>query len=444
MIKNYSKFSRGYSLLDIINEDTLVCSPDFLDRLKQLKKKNKIAKALYQLFDDEGWYDDLDQNYIDVDKEDTVTFLSDKRADKLVDEDDDVNLYLAKGRSPLKVGRFVNALFNNKDIKSDLEDYMDNKEVKPKDIEEFVNLYKSTSTDVKKEFKLVKGDDIKDWYDIKKYASDHGTLGNSCMADKSGAHFNIYAKNSNCSLLIMVDDNNKLIGRSLLWKLKESPCEAKYFMDRIYTRSDADVLRFQAYAEENGFLYRNRQSCDCTESFLFKYKGKPVFGVISVKLEDWKCRKYPFIDTLSFLDYKNGELSNCAKPNTETYVLTSTGGDKEECYGCNGKGYVDCGGCDGSGTEDCGVCMGTTLKYCPDCKGIRGSVCKTCGSKGRVPCDKCDNGSIGVCIRCEGSGRYLCEDCTGSYNYALDEVISGNYPEYKSCVSSLKIMVYKK
>jgi len=444
MIKNYSKFSKSYSLLDIINEKDLVCSPDFLDRLKQIKKKNKIAKALYQLFDDENWYDDVAQNYIDIDKEDTVTFLSDKKADKLEAEGLDDDLYITKGRSPVKIGRFVNALFNNDDIKSDLEDYMDNKEVKPKDIEEFVNLYKSTSTDVKKEFKIVKGDDIKDWYDIKKYASDDkGTLGNSCMADKSGAHFNIYAKNSSCSLLIMVDSNNKLIGRALLWKLKESPCEAKYFLDRIYTRSDADVLRFKSYADEKGFLYKKSQSCGSTESLLFKYKENPVFGVISVKLEDWKCRKYPFIDTLPFLDYKNGILSNVAKPNTENIVLQSTDGDEEKCYECNNKGYVDCDDCEGNGESECGYCRGTSFKLCPDCKGIRGTKCDTCKSKGRITCDKCDD--VSSCESCNGSGRKLCPDCTGVYNVVLDMINNGSsYKEYRGCVSGLKPMVYKK
>ena len=96
---------------------------------------------------------------------------------------------------------------------------------------------------------------------MKNYYSSHGALGGSCMADEEKDTFKIYYKNDKkVQLLIYVDNNDKIHGRALLWKLNTSPCDAKYFMDRVYTNADSDVIKFKNFAEEKGFLYKQKNN----------------------------------------------------------------------------------------------------------------------------------------------------------------------------------------
>ena len=89
----------------------------------------------------------------------------------------------------------------------------------------------------------------------------------------------LYTKNKDVvSLLVYVDEDDKVLGRALVWKLDKSTCEAQYFMDRVYTNNDSDVNRFLNYARENGWMYRQNMSLGYENCVLLEYNGKDCSG----------------------------------------------------------------------------------------------------------------------------------------------------------------------
>ena len=169
------------------------------------------------------------------------------------------------------------------------------------------------------------------------------------MSDESKKTFEIYTENeSKVQLLIYVDKDDMIHGRAIVWKLKDSPCGAKYFMDRVYINRDSDELRFKKFAEENEFLYKKKMNSYLSDNIEFVYKGKDVFGEVTVKL-DGDFRYYPFVDTLCFLDEKKKQISNL--PSEGNYILHSVSGDCDPCGECDGDIYTNdendilCGEC---------------------------------------------------------------------------------------------------
>jgi len=445
MINKFGDFILESQIIELINESNIRVSGNFLDKVKMMSKKNKLAKILFSIFSYEPWVEgDLAQNFIDVAGEDTVSFLSDAKVMKI--DWNQETPYIAKGRGTIKVGRFINALLNNPKFKETMsylidDDVLSSLEVKSKDIEEFVNLYKATNVDSTKKFKLVKGDDIAKWYYEDKYASDKGTLGSSCMKDVGSNYFNIYVKNDKvCRLLIYINNENKLLGRALVWKLNEAPCDAEYFMDRVYCNNDSDILKFTAYAEEQGWLYKYRMNSGDAESLLFKYNGGFVFGKIEIKLKESEFDEYPYCDTLTFLNIKDKTLSNVGSKNCQ--ILSSTSGGSDTCDNCGGKGYEECNWCDGDGEQSCEDCGGDGEYTCPDCDGSgetgRGKnkkECEKCKGEGVVKCEECDGKGETECSRCHGKIVEECESCVGLEDYVRKQIREeGEFKEFKSII----------
>jgi len=168
--------------------------------------------------------------------------------------------------------------------------------------------------------------------------------------DSCQEYLDIYSKNKKiCNLLIYLNSSGELLGRALVWKIKKAPCDAKYFMDRIYTISDSDILKFQSYADEQGWMYKLKQSSDNINSYFFKYKGSAIVGEVVVELEKSNFDSYPFLDTLVCLNKKDKYLTNIPFKNCIFLY---------DVYG----GYDHCSTCSGSGKFD--------KKKCPDCVNL--------------------------------------------------------------------------
>jgi hypothetical protein len=157
---------------------------------------------------------------------------------------------------------------------------------------------------------------------------------NYVMKDESGKIFKIYSENKEkVKLLIYVDADDKVHGRALVWKVKKSPCESKYFMDRIYTNRDSDVNRFKDFANNEGWFYKKKMNSHVDDNVLFVYKGEDVAGEVKLKLEG-NFRSYPFIDTMCFLSKDKDSLSNLS--DKKCYHLHDVYGDREKCEDCDG------------------------------------------------------------------------------------------------------------
>ena len=300
------------------------------------------------------------------------------------------------------------------------------KEFLDKDIEQFVNLYKSTVDKLNDKFsyfEIVSGSDIAYWYNHRNYFVRSGTLGNSCMSNVPGRYLEIYTANPNqCSLVIFKsqDDTEKIVGRALLWTLPDG----KKFVDRIYVINDSDVQLFRDYAKENGWYskYYNNSGADTKA---YSPEGGTVDLNLRITLDKKDYDNFPYLDTLKYFTPGSGILD----PYDGEYLLEDTGGGhmgsceychgegRIECGDCYGSGENECSECEGSGEIKCSTCSGSGKQECGDCDGsgeVDGEECEMCSGDGEVNCSDCDGDGENECDECSGRGEVECGNCDGN------------------------------
>ena len=424
-VSKYGNFILENKVSQLLLEGNLAASDKFLSKLGSLK--NDIANKLYKAFSDKQFIDkDLNQNWIDItDKDDTVSFIGDRSLNRMKSSKNDVDAFSTNGRNEIKVGRLARAILGELGEK-----------VNDKEIELFVNTYKSSKVDSSKKFILVSGPDIKKYYSDKNYAKISGTLGSSCMKyDSCQRYFGIYNKNpESCQLLVYLDEVGKVLARVLVWKLYKTElynksgekieCPSEYFMDRVYVINDSDIIKFTNYAKEKGWLYKKVMSYDTRENLMFKFNDEIVYGKLFVKLQRCHFGKYPFVDTMSFCNGDN-LVSNVGfvtdkDDDDEQFTMNSTDGDKDECDDCNNTGYdddgTDCRTCDGDGEMNCPDCRGSGRELCRKCEGDGEMKCRKCDGDGSTRCSICNGDSEVNCGECDGKGYENCEVCNGVGN----------------------------
>jgi hypothetical protein len=244
----------------------------------------------------------------------------------LIPNDDRYDQVWSLTRNPMRIGRLLRSL-----LAIAGETFTD------KEIEDFVNLYKSSwdiMNDAFSKFDVVSGDKIAYWYSESKYENGgQSSLGNSCMSCVNSSYFDIYVENPEvCKLVILYGNrggsmvNGKwsgsyIRGRALLWTTQEGDI----FMDRIYYNHDVDVSLFKQYANRNGWWYKSSQDSDESFTAISGTKSKNV--VYSVKLTYCEFDDYPYVDTLSYLNTNRKELSNDSSG--ADYTLRDTSGHRD-------------------------------------------------------------------------------------------------------------------
>lgn len=245
-------------------------------------------------------------NYISPAGKDMVTFLPMKKVKSLSMFDEP---YQHKLRMQMKVGKLVSKLIDENLIKAH--------SVKDVHIESFVNLYKSWFDTSNYTFKVVEGEEIREWYSARTYDMPSlGTLWNSCMRyDERSKFLDLYCKN--LKMLVMINqtpDGPKLRARALLWDnvevIKPTDRYPAYIkvMDRIYTIFDSDVISMKKWAEENGYTPKFDQNSKSHQ--IFDIKGEPQLISCKVNLTFSKFKYYPYLDTFPFFNPDCGYLSN--------------------------------------------------------------------------------------------------------------------------------------
>jgi len=360
MILRYNKFIEEDLLFEsLINETYVYYVKDFKDALYRLSKSSQIAKDLIDLeykdvkndmtfislSDREGYISGSTLRNLknNIEKSFTVWAkdhnLGDERTKQVLDilfdkiekgetSQSDVNHLFNehdlknKSRNDVKLGRLVNALLPGK--------------YTSKDIEEFTNKFKATLSNQGERFEEVSGEDINFWYNADNYKEMNGTLGNSCMAKKSGL-FGIYTENPDvCKMLILVEDD-KLIGRALVWKLSsikiygKDPAQDSWFMDRQYTIKDSDVEKFRNYAKEKGWIYKSSNNHHSFSNVTIE--GEEKNATLSVQVKATNYRRYPYMDTFRRFDPDEGILYNDDDEDESyqgQYILSDTGGGYTE------------------------------------------------------------------------------------------------------------------
>lgn len=358
MINKYNDFI----LERLLNESVIFYAPPFKKVLKKLSNE-PISKIL---LDTERTDIKPDITFVNLDKEGYVSFTTMKNTKKILadrfsdvfDEEglentlnndpligDDIwNLHdgantirhesplrgqgmlgdadpYEKARNPIKLGRFINNIFPGK--------------FTAREVEEFVNKFKSTLEQSGERFIEVSGDEIAEWYDYNNYKIMNGSLGSSCMARAEKRTFEIYTDNPEvCRMLVLLEDD-KLIGRALIWKViddvdsvsKEDHLNIEYFLDRQYTIKDSDVEKFRTYAIEKGWAYKTHNNHHNLDSVTFEDKNYRL--EMKVQLNRKEYSRFPYVDTFRRYDPRTGILTNDSNNEEDVigcYILDSTSG----------------------------------------------------------------------------------------------------------------------
>ena len=354
MISKYNSFSLDLLLEKAINESFLYYSPNVRKALSRIKG-NDIAT---ELLGSEGTDVKPDMTFIDLGKEGYFSFITMRNAkpllltsyptmdwaekvdiEKMPDPEnysnelhelDDIESargsgVFKKSRNEVGLGRFVNKLFPGK--------------YNSKQVEEFVNSFKASLEKAGEHFDLVEGEDIDFWYKSENYKENSGTLGSSCMAQKRNL-FGIYTQNQDVCKLLILKEDDKIIGRALVWKLNsikkgsEVIEGSEYFMDRQYTIKESDVQKFRNYAKEQGWFYKSYNNHHSLGTVTISGEEKNVKMTIKVTTKDYN--RYPYMDTFKRYDVNNGVLHNDDEQGEQyegQYILEDTGGGYMEIEG---------------------------------------------------------------------------------------------------------------
>jgi len=280
--------------------------------LQSIESQSVVAKLLLKYRHSKENLVEDPVNFISVSSQDPtrISYLTTERISKINPDD----YWTSSRRFHMKPGGFVSKVF--KDINS-------------RDIEIFSNLYKLEVSKPKFKFEVVSGEDIRDYYLYDKHQNNGGSLGISCMRHGSCQRFfNLYVNNpETISLLLMLDDDGFVMGRSLLWNTDNFK-----IMDRIYTVNDEQLpFYFKRWAKQNGYLFRFQQNWFNSTQFQELDRDK-VDIKIDVKLNDFDFEYYPYMDTFKFFNTSTGVFSNY-RPETDDFknngvTLCSADGSK--------------------------------------------------------------------------------------------------------------------
>jgi hypothetical protein len=228
--------------------------------------------------------------------------------EKLRKEEKDLKkVVFTKNRQEIRTGRAIRLLLTANGVS-----------VTDSEIEKFVNGFRailSIMNDVFSRFDIVEGDDLGYWYNRKNYLHPgRGTMGSSCQAVGRLDWLEIYIKNpETVKLLILRSEENwdKIIGRSLLWKLDNG----ETLMDFIYTSNDSDEKVFKEYAKSKG--WHTREECDKT---------------FTAYIKPGRLDAYPSVDTMNRWNPETGQISNKSFPGSEGIIWTNDDDDDDDDF----------------------------------------------------------------------------------------------------------------
>jgi hypothetical protein len=349
-IKGFSSFNESV-VLQMINETALYFLPEMTKALTMLSKDgNDIA---YRLLLKVGVDTLKDITLVDL-EDDMLSFMSKRAMDshdpdfmKSLDKGSEISRNLGnhiKGfsnRNKMKIGKFVTSVLGP---------------IPPKELEEFVNKLKSKKNN-EYEIKVVEGDEIKKYYKTESLVAggshnpnlSYSEIMRSCMRDKEKVKpnvFDIYTKNpESCKMLIMLDENKNLVSRAILWKVNNSQIlhntneyfggpstdgisklslpESFWFMDRVYSVENwMDNLMYD-WAVKKGYACKRGNWGN--RNILFNGVSGHCEMEVDVKKIGYKG--FPYMDTFTYYDVKNGKLRNFGGDDFKGFGLQSTTGN---------------------------------------------------------------------------------------------------------------------
>lgn len=281
-------------------------SEDLKNVLQEIESESLVAHLLLKkrhLKDD--LVDDY-VNYISISSQDKgrISYITQDRIEKISEEDE---YWKSSKRYSAKPGSFVTKVFKN---------------ISPKEIEKFSNLFRAESDKPDFRFEVVSGDKIRELYHYTSVRCDSGSLGISCMKhDHCQKYLDVYTKNPDVvSMLAMFNSDGYVIGRALLWSF-----ESYKLMDRIYTINDEKLSPyFKKWCGKNGYLHKSEQNWFNTLSFE-QFGQKKVELKLKLTLPNRHFDYYPYMDTFKIID-NDGNLYNYHPEGVSFRTLCATDG----------------------------------------------------------------------------------------------------------------------
>jgi len=276
--------------------ETLLAS----DRLIEVADNvNPMFAGILRRLNTKEWGIDSDRCF-DIDKEGNMSYLPKGKECTVVKKDWDPT-----HRQTGKTGRLLKKIPIEWDNDQELEQL----------VHDIASFYVEPEVDV------VSGQDIKKYYHYSSYAKDSGTLRESCMKhDKCQTFFGLYTDNPNQVQLAVMKKGDKIIARALLWTLSTG----EIFMDRVYYIDEKTKNLMLRWAIQKGYLHKASQGAGADMDIKFP-DGKTKRYEMTVKLDKWEFKEYPYLDTMQFLLPLTSSISNSRK----VRKLTSTGGGYE-------------------------------------------------------------------------------------------------------------------
>jgi len=132
------------------------------------------------------------------------------------------------------------------------------------------------------------------------HAPNVGNLGKSCMRlEEMQKALNFYIKNRT-KIVVVVDSNNKIHARALLWdNVRSIKLKTPFtYLDRVYARSDTFLCLFYDLAKENKWKWYPTVAVNCMDKNYYK---EDIYAAGMCHL--------PFMDTFRYLYHKDNLLT---------------------------------------------------------------------------------------------------------------------------------------
>ena len=303
-----------------------IFSSSFKEFLISIKKESRIARLILSVFQlhNDGFKNMLPRvlttkniNYITYRSDGDISFLPSGK-EHIVNDD---NTWSRTNRQSGKPARVIRKLFTDKMLEL----------LNEKDFEIFNNHYKCKFDTSRYAFDLLPNDEIKRIYnmDIEEGGS---SLNNSCMNGKSN-FLDIYENCKQLEILILLNNDNQLAGRALIWTIDDI-----ILMDRVYVTQDYLYDLFIDYAKSNTWWYKQDYKSMHNRRTFIDSDGQVVNKYFRI-YTDTEFNSYPYIDTFCYGEY--GYLTN---QDVGEYEYLETSGDRNDPD--NGRVYDDIDECD--------------------------------------------------------------------------------------------------
>lgn len=281
-------------------------STRFYETMKDIATSNMMSSVLTSMFytSIEGKYD---KNFT-IKKDGKITYLPANKKCIITENGN----WDTSPRQEIKYGKAVKKLFNGWYDISNVE------------VEKINNELASKYT-FQAKLKVVSGKEITHYYHHSTYGENTGSLESSCMKHSScQGYFEIYE--NNCEMLIALDEDDKVIGRALLWNevINTDNGENIKFMDRIYG-TDITIEAFKGWARQNGYYHKKEQSYSNTTGIVCP-DGYQSNNILEINIKGGEYEELPYFDTFKYCD--NPEQDEFTINNDQgDYEMTSTEGE---------------------------------------------------------------------------------------------------------------------